>query len=88
MPTSVSYTIYRSALVSEGGSAEPVAALIRCAIWDANGPKRALIDWFDSLPLAVQQTMNGDAHFVVIPTNNHHDLSPVVQASPRLVFRP
>lgn len=84
----VSYTIYRATQVHESG-AEPgvlATALIRCGAQNANGPKRALSDWFDKLTLDQQVAMNGAAKFVVVPTGNHHELSPRVEAQPRLVF--
>jgi len=87
MPTSVSYTIYRktSAVLIDDAN-QPVSVLVRCGVQPANGPKSALQLWFTKLDHAEQVAMNGAATFVVIPTSNHHELSPKVEAQPRLVF--
>lgn len=88
---SVSYTIYRVVRVTAsqvfGEDKSGVAdVLLRCGAQDANGPKQALMAWFDKISFEEQVKMNGEAKFVVVPTGNHHELQPKVQSAPRLVF--
>lgn len=83
-----SYTIFRQVKMVDptDGDLNTVDALMLCGSRTANSPRRALSDWFDSLPYPQQAEMDGDATFIVLASSMCHELAPRVEAHPRLVF--